>query len=73
MTSSLKKLLTNCFKTFSRLPEDWTVSGARAISNAYMCYQCTIVISEHISNCVFSSKHVFFHYLRTGFAQEFDL
>jgi len=27
MTSSLKKLLTDCFKTSSGRPEDWTVSG----------------------------------------------
>jgi len=27
MTSPLKKLLTDCFKTFSGQPEDWTVSG----------------------------------------------
>ena len=27
MTSPLKNLLADCFKTFSGLPEDWTVSG----------------------------------------------
>jgi len=31
MTSPLRKLLANCFKTFSGLPEDWTVT-ARAMS-----------------------------------------
>jgi len=27
MTSPLKQLLAACFKTFSGLPEDWTVGG----------------------------------------------
>jgi len=35
MTTPLKKLLADCFKTFSGRPEDWTVSGPCHLYHAY--------------------------------------